>query len=99
MQAPLRLGPVALERREDDARRADRDREDPRPHRADAHGARLLVARAADVARLADRRQPVERDAERAADLLAPAPAGDVEEERPRRLRGVDHALAGEAET
>ena len=93
-----RLGPVLGQCREDDPRRAEHDRDGPGPGDADPERTRLLVARAADLGRLVRLRQPLERNLERLADLLAPAPAGDVEEERPRGVRRVDRALAGQAQ-
>ena len=67
-------------------------RRDPDPER----GGRL-VARARDRGRLVRGRQPLERNLERVADLVRPAPAGDVEEQRAGCVGGVDRVLAGQA--
>ena len=48
--------------------------------------------------RLGDGRQPLRRNVERSHDLVAPAPVGDVEEQRPRRVRRVDRPLARHAQ-
>src|SRR5439155_3547823 len=86
------------ERSEDDARRPEHDREHAGPHGPHADRARLLVAGTAGRSRLVYRREPFAGNPERLADLLAPPAPGDVEEQRSRRLRGVDHALAGESQ-
>ena len=65
VDARLRIGAEAVERGEDDARRAEHDRDRPGPDDADAERARLLVAGAADRRRLVCGRQPLHRDLER----------------------------------
>ena len=97
VQPRLRLGPVLVERGEDDTGRAEHDRERPRRRNADAERSRRLVARARDLRRLVHRRQPLAGKLERVEQLVAPAPVGDVEEKRPGRIGDVDRVLAGEA--
>jgi len=96
VQARLPLGAVRVERREDDAGRAEHDRERPRPRDADAERAGGLVARAPDLGRLARGRQPFAGELERLQHLLAPAPVRDVEEQRAGGVRAVDRLLARE---
>ena len=45
------------------------------------------------------RRQPLEGDLERRADLLRPAAPADVEEQRPGGVGDVDRVLPGEPES
>ena len=96
VHAPLGVGRVAGEHREDDARRPEHDRDRARPVDPDAERAGGLVARARDLGRLGGRRQPLAGDLERVADLVRPAAPRDVEEQRPRRVGDVDRALAGQ---
>ena len=98
VQPRLRLGPVLVERGEDDTGRAEHDRERPRRSNADAERPRRLVARARDLRRFVHRRQPLARKLERVEQLVAPASVRNVEEKRPGRIRDVDGVLAGEAE-
>ena len=86
--------PVLGQGREDDARRAEHDRQRPRPVDAHAERTRRLVARSADLGRLVRRRQPLPRQLERVEHGAAPAPVRDVVEERAGRVRGVDRVLA-----
>ena len=94
VQPRLGLGPVFGQRGEDDAGRAENDGERARPVDADAERSRSLVARCADRRALVRRRQPLGRQLERLEHLVAPAAVRDVEEERARRVRDVDRALA-----
>ena len=85
------IGAVPGQRREDDARRAEHDRQRPRPVDADAERARLLVARAADRrSTRAPGGSHSTRDLERVADL-ARSSAGRrrrrAASRRPRRRR------------
>jgi hypothetical protein len=87
---------VGRQGRENDARRSEYHRDDTRLDHADPDRSRLLVARAGDLGGLMGGREPVGRDLERREDVVAPAPVGDVEKERPRGVRGVDRPLPGE---
>ena len=98
MEAGLGLVSVLGQGREDDARRAEHDRQRPRPVDADAEGTCRLVACGADLGRLVRRRQPLPRQLERVEHGAAPAPIRDVVEERAGRVRGVDRVLARHAE-
>ena len=98
VQPRLRIALVRRQHREDDAGRPEHDRQRARRGDADAERARRLVARRPDLGRLVCGRQPVERNVERRAHLVRPAPVRDVEEQRPRCVGGVDRPLAGEAE-
>ena len=93
-----RIRAVAGKRREDDAGGPEHDGRQARLVHADPDCAGRLVTGAADLGRLAHRRQPLGRDLERREHLLAPPAAGDVEQERPGRVRGVRRQLAEEPE-
>ena len=99
VHARLRVRRVGGQRGEDDARRAEHDRHGPGLDDPDAERGGRLVARARDLGRLVHGRKPLERHVERRADLVRPAAAGDVEEQRAGRVGDVDRVLAGEAET
>ena len=107
VQPRLGLGLVGRQRREHDPGGAEDDRERARPVDADAERAGRLVAGAGgdrspvrgptrDLRRLERRGQPFGRDLERVEDLAAPAPLGDVEQERPGGIRDVGRVLAGQ---
>ena len=100
------LGPVVRERGEHDARGAEHDRE--RPGSSDAYterGCRAVTGTGrhgnvaespGDLGGLEHGRQPGERNVERSEHLLRPAPPGDVEKQRPRRIGDVGRPLTGE---
>ena len=94
VEARLRIGAIAGQHAEHDARRPEHDRQRPGRVDADAECAGGLVARAADLGRLVRARQPLARDLERVEHLVAPPPVPDVEEERPGRVGRVDRELA-----
>ena len=98
VDAGLGVGPVALQRREDDPRGAEHDRQRSRPDHADPERARLLVAGARDLGRLRHPGQPLQRDPERLADLAAPLAPRDVEQQRPGGVRRVDRVLPRQPE-
>ena len=98
VDAGLGVGPVALQRREDDPRGAEHDRQRSRPDHPDPERARLLVAGARDLGRLRHPGQPLQRDPERLADLAAPLPPRDVEQQRSGGVRRVDRVLPREPE-
>ncbi len=98
MHASVRIVRVLRQRGEHDARGAEDDRDRARLDDADAERGRLLVARARRRPSTRHGRQPLRRDLERSSDLVAPAPVGDVEEERPRGVRRVDRPLARQAQ-
>ena len=90
-------GRYSSQSREDDAGRAENHGQEAGPDNADAERAGRLVAGAGDLGRLVGGRQPLARQLERVEHLLAPAPVGDVEEQRPGGVGDVDRALAGAA--
>ena len=110
VEARLRLRRVRGQRREDDSRGAENHRERPRPGDADPQRAGRLVpalrrqpvsrsvALAGDFRRLQGRRQPLGRELERLEYFGAPAPLGDVEEQRARGIGDVGRALTRKAE-
>ena len=95
-----RLGVVRVggKCREDDARRAEDDRDRAWVRDADPERRRCLVAGSGDLGRLVCGRQPLERDLERRADLLRPGAPAHVEEKRPRGVGDVGRELSGEAQ-
>ena len=98
VQAGLLVGAVGRQHAEDDARRAEDDRQRAGHVDADAERPRGLVACACVLGRLVDARQPGARDVERGEHLVAPAPVRHVEEERSRRVGDVDCELTFEAQ-
>ena len=92
------IGAELGERGQDDTRRPEHHRERARFHRAHAERRRLLVSRTRDLRRLVHGREPFARNRERVCDFLGPAPAGDVEEQRARRVGDVGRVLPGEAQ-
>ncbi len=96
-----RLGVVGVrgQRGQHDTRGAEHDRDDARLDDADAERGRLLVAGSGDLGGFVDRREPVARNVERGQHVVAPAPVLDVEEQRARGVRGVEHPLARQPET
>ena len=96
------IGRERRQRGEDDARRAEHDRDGARPVDPDAERAGGLVARARRAAgRSGDSNAGGSHSRgtlERVEDVVRPAPLGDVEEQRPGRVGGVDRALARQAQ-
>ncbi len=98
VHASMRVGDKRRQRREDDAGRAEHDRQASRPVDSDAERSRGLVARPADLRALVHLGQPFVRQLEQLQHLLAPPSPRDVEEERPGGVGRVDRALPGEPE-
>ncbi len=109
LHAHLRVGGVALERGEHDTGGPEHDRHGPRAIDADAECAGGLVAgaggdghavggRAAHLRALEHARQPLALERERVEHLLAPAPLGDVQQQRPGGVGDVCRVLAAEAQ-
>ena len=105
----LRVGRVAGQGREHDARRAQHDRQRSRPIDADPQRRRGLVAGACGdghaggglprhVGRLERAWQPGRIEVELLQQLVAPPAVGDIEEQRSRRVGDVGRALGRQAE-
>ncbi len=109
VHARLRVGGEALERGEHDAGGPEHDRHGPGAIDADAERAGRLVAgagrdghavggRAADLRALEHARQPRGLERERVEHLLAPAPLGDVQQQRAGGVGDVGRVLAAQAQ-
>ncbi len=94
----LGLGCVRGQHRKHDPGRAEDDRDRTGGGDPDTERGGGLVAGARDLRRLVRGREPFEGKFERLEHLDRPAPVGDVEEERPGGVGGVDQALSREAE-
>ncbi len=94
----LGIGRIRRQYGEDDAGRSEHDRDRPGRRDADPECCGGLVAGSGDRGRLVRGRQPLLRDLECVADLLRPAPACNVEQERPGGIGRIDRVLAGQPE-
>ena len=94
----LGVGRILRQRREDDTGRPQHHRDRAGCRDADPECGGGLVAGPGDRGRLVRRGQPLPRDLECVADFLRPAPARNVEQERPGCVGCIDRVLAGQTE-